>query len=156
AAPAFRPQWVWPAIACGVLAAVSLTPPLARRMPVQNASQWPTAALSWAEQQGVNGRFFGPPDYGSYVGWGLGGRGKAYVDTRTFFFSAELLEDSHFLPQLTPDWRKRLDRVVGYGTDYFLLETTGPRGAFWDQLRAHIDQPLYCDGQSVLLTTDQV
>src|SRR5205085_528502 len=130
-APPLRFQWHWPAAVLLLLAAVSLIPPLARRMPIQNAELWPVAALDWVEAQGLHGRFFGPPDYGSYVGWRLGERGRCYVDTRGFFFSAELLEDSHYVPQLGPDWRLRLGRIFAYGTDYFLLETTGPRGQLW-------------------------
>ena len=37
-------------------------------MPIQNSSEWPVAALDWIETQGLHGRFFAPPDYGSYVG----------------------------------------------------------------------------------------
>ena len=154
--PLFRFQWFWPAAGVALLAAVSLIPPLARRMPIQNAAAWPVAALDWFEAQGLRGRFFGPPDYGSYVGWRLGERGKCYVDTRGFFFPPELLEDSNTVPQLGPDWPRRLRRILAYGTDYFLLETTGPRGQFWRALQPYVDQPLYRDGQTVLLSAAQV
>jgi hypothetical protein len=77
------------------------------------------------------------------------------VDTRGFFFPPVLLEDSCFVPQMTPDWRDRLERVLDYGTDYFVLETTGPRGALWRALQPHV-QPLYVDQKSVLLSADQV
>jgi hypothetical protein len=154
--PLLRFQWFWPVAAFVVLAVVSLIPPLGREMPIQNATTWPVAALDWFEAQGWHGRFFGPPDYGSYVGWRLGERGKCYVDTRGFFFPPELLEDSNTLPQLGPEWPRRLERVLGYGTDYFLLETTGPRAQFWRALQPFVDQPLYRDGQTVLLTAAQV
>jgi hypothetical protein len=154
--PLLRFQWRWPVAALVGLAAVSLVPPLARRMPIQNAAPWPVAALDWFEAQGLRGRFFGPPDYGSYVGWRLGERGKCYVDTRGFFFPPELLEDSQYVPQLAPDWPQRLQRILGYGTDYFLLETTGARGQFWRALQPYLDQPLYCDSQTVLLSAEQV
>jgi hypothetical protein len=151
-----RFQWNWPAITIILLAALSLVPPLARKMPVQNRAAWPVGALDWCEAHGIEGRFFGPPDYGSYVGWRLGERGKTYVDTRGFFFPPVLLEDSHFVPQLGPEWRSRLERIFAYGTDYFLLETTGARGQLWRTLQPYIDQPLYCDEQTVLLSTAQV
>jgi hypothetical protein len=155
-APLFRFQWYWPAAAVVLLTAVSLVPPLAWRMPIQNRAAWPVRALDWCQEQGIGGRFFGPPDYGSYVGWRLGERGKSYVDTRGFFFPPELVEDSHFVPQLVPGWRSRLQRIFAYGTDYFLLETTGPRGQLWRKMQPYLDQPLYCDDQTVLLSAEQV
>lgn len=154
--PFLRFQWYWPAAALALLAAVSVVPGLARRMPVQNAAVWPVAALDWLEAQGLSGRFFGPPDYGSYVGWRLGEHGPCYVDTRGFFFPPELLEDSDYVPQLGPEWRQRLERVLAHGTDYFLLETTGPRGKFWRTFQPYVERPLYCDGQTVLLSAEQV
>src|SRR5262249_29989337 len=86
----------------------------------------------------------------------LGDRGRSYVDTRSFFFPGELIEDSHYLPQLLPGWRDRLDRVLGHGTDYFLLETTGARGQLWQSLQPHVGPPLYLDNQTVLLSAAQV
>lgn len=154
--PLLRFQWYWPAAALALLAAVSLVPALARRMPIQNAAVWPVAALDWLEVQGLRGRFFGPPDYGSYVGWRLGEGGQCYVDTRGFFFPPELLEDSHYVPQLGPEWRPRLQRILAYGTEYFLLETTGPRGKLWRTLQPYLERPLYCDSQTVLLSAEQV
>jgi hypothetical protein len=154
--PVLRFQWFWPVAAVGILAVLSLIPPVGRRMPVQQAAEWPAAALDWIEAQGIEGRFFGPPDYGSYVTWRLGDRGRSYVDTRSFFFPAELIEDSHYLPQLLPGWRDRLDRVLSRDTDYFLLETTGARGQLWHSLQPHVGSPLYLDDKSVLLSAGQV
>jgi hypothetical protein len=151
-----RFQWFWPAAAVGLLAAVSLLPPLAKRMPIQNNRNWPVAALDRMDELGLQGRFFSMPDHGSYVTWRLGARAKVYVDTRGFYFPPELLEDSLFIPQLTPDWRARLKRVFAYGTDYFLLETTGPRGQLWHALQPYIEQPLYCDNRAVVLSAEQV
>jgi hypothetical protein len=152
----FRLKPAWPLAAFGVLAVVSLIPPLAWRMPVQDAPDWPVAAVDAAERLGLAGRVFGPADYGSYVTWRLGERARCYVDTRTFFFPPVLFEDSHLIPQLAGDWRARLGRVLDeYHTDYFLLETTGPRGRLWHALRPHV-QPLYCDEQAVLLRAEDV
>lgn len=153
--PLLRFQWIWPAAALVLLAVVSSVPPLARRMPIQNDAAWPVRALDWCEAQGLEGRFFGPPDYGSYVSWRLGERVKCYVDTRGFFFPPALVEDSHFVPQLGPEWQSRLQRIFAYGTDYFLLETTGPRGQFWRTFQPYVDS-LYCDEQTVLLSAEQV
>lgn len=151
-----RFQWSWPAAAFGLLAAASLLPPVAKRMPRQDAADWPVAALDHAEQLGLSGRFFAPPDFGAYIGWRLGERGRCYVDTRGFFFPPELLEDSIELPQMLPGWPARLERVLAYGTDYFLLEVTGPRGRLWEELRAHVGEPLHCDAGTVLLSAEQV
>lgn len=150
----FQPSWILGGMGC--LLAVSLVPPLARRMPLQDSAEWPVAALDHIERQGWSGRFFGPPDYGAYVGWRLGKKGLAYADTRGFFFDPVLLEDSHFVPQLGPDWERRLDRILNqYRTDWFLLETTGPRGELWRKLRGRVE-PAYLDEASVLLSADQV
>src|SRR5205807_1862887 len=105
----------------------------------------------------VQGRFFSPPDYGSYLGWRLGDKAKVYTDTRGFFFPPLLLEDSIYLPQLGPNWQERLRRVLDdYRTDFFLLETTGVRGALWRDLQQHVGPPLYVDEQTVLLSAGQV
>jgi hypothetical protein len=153
----FRPQPGWLVAGLALLAVVSLTPALSRDMPLQDSREWPVAALNHIQKHGLKGRFFGPPDYGAYVGWRLKEDGLAYTDTRGFFFPPLLLEDSHFLPQLGPDWRTRLDRVLDdHRTDFFLLETQGPRGKLWELLRGQVRQPLYLDEQSVLLSARQV
>jgi hypothetical protein len=136
---------------------VSAIPPVSRAMPLQDAAEWPTAAVAHIEKMGLDGNFFAPPDYGAYLIWKLPGRAKPFVDTRGFFFPPILIEDSHFIPQLGPDWLNRLKRVFEqYPTDYFLLETTGPRGALWRSLRDKVGLPLYVDEKSVLLTAQQV
>lgn len=155
-APAFRFQPFWPSVTIAALLIVSLIPPLSRRMPLQNDPEWPVAALAHVEGQGLYGRFFAPPDYGAFLVWKMPGKTRSYTDTRGFFFPPLLLEDSHFVPQLGPDWRPRLDRILDqYHTDYFLLETNGPRGELWRRLQPHV-QPLFKDDISVLLTAVQV
>lgn len=155
--PWFRFQPFWPLAALGVLLIISVIPPLSRHMPRQNAAEWPVAALDYIDKAGLSGRFFAPPDYGAYIGWRLRERGQVYTDTRGFFFPPSLIEDSQFVPQLGPDWRQRLERVLDqYHTDYFLLETTGARGALWDLIKGRAGQPLYLDEHAVLLTAEQV
>jgi len=157
AGPWFRFQAFWPAATLLILLILSMIPPLARAMPRQNAEDWPVAALDHIEKMTLQGRFFGPPDYGAYIGWRLGRNGKIYTDTRGFYFPPLLLEDSHFIPQLGPDWRDRLMRVLDkYHTDFFLLETQGPRGKLWHSFKSTLGPPLYLDEQSVLLSADQV
>ena len=157
ASPWFRWQPAWSAAALGVLLLISVVPPLARALPMRNAADWPVAALDYAEKAKLTGRFFAPPDFGSYIGWRLGDAAKVYADTRGFFFPPELLEDSYFIPQLGPKWRERLNRVLdAYHTDYFLLETTGSRGALWRLLRQHGATPLFVDAQCVLLSATEV
>ncbi len=154
--PLLRFQGLWLVAGVGVLASLSLIPPLARRIPIQDAAAWPVAAVDWIETQGLGGRFFSPPDYGSYLIWRLGPRVQSYVDTRGFFFPPELIEDSHYVPQLYANWQERLERILAQGTDYFLLETSGARGQLWRALEPHIGTPLYRDAQAVLLSTAQV
>jgi hypothetical protein len=153
--PTLRPHWFWPAATCAVLIVLSLIPPVARRMPVQEGETWPTAAVAWVEANGVRGRFFSPPDYGSYLIWRLGATSQAYVDTRGYFFPPEVIEDGHYLPLMSSGWEGRLERVLARGTDYFLLEATGPRGELWRRLEPHVE-PLYRDDKAVLLRSDQI
>lgn len=155
--PLFRWQPAWPAVTVAAFLVVSLIPPLSRQMPLRDSEEWPVAALNECEKLRLEGRFFAPPNYGAYVGWRLGERGKVYVDTRGFFFPPMLLEDSVLLPQLAPGWEQRLKRVLDeYGTQYFLLETDGPRGALWKRISPRVARPLYLDQHTVLLTAQQV
>lgn len=155
--PILRFQPLWPAIVVIVLFLVSFFPPTAHSMPKQNATDWPVAALDYIQSQDLQGRFFSPPDYGSYLGWRRGDKAKIYTDTRGFYFPPLLLEDSHYLPQLDSAWPERVRRVLDeYHTDYFLLETTGGRAALWQDMQPHIAQPLYLDDQAVLLSAGQV
>jgi hypothetical protein len=155
--PWFRFQPFWLGAALAALFVISVIPPVSRAMPRQNASDWPVAALDYMEKADIQGRFFAPPDYGAYIGWRLRERGQIYTDTRGFFFPPVLLEDSHYVPQLGPDWRNRLTRVLDeYHTDYFLLETTGARGALWHTIKECVGTPLFVDEQSVLLSAKQL
>ena len=156
--PLLSCRWGWPGAVAGILVAASVIPPLCWRMPVQDAPEWPAGAVAHLRQQGVRGHFFTPPDYGAYITWALGDDARCYVDTRGFFFPAALVEDSHYVPQLGPDWRNRLDRILNqYPTDYFMLETTGPRGELWRQLQPLVGQDVvYLDGQAVVLRAETV
>jgi hypothetical protein len=157
AAPAFGFQPGWLAAGVGVLGILTMVPGLGRNMPLRDAPDWPVAALDHIEQAELAGNFFAPPDYGAYIGWRLKDRARTYMDTRGFFFPPTLVEDSHYLPAMGPQWRGRLDRVLDdYPTEYFLLETWGVRGALWRALAPHVAEPLYRDGKSVLLTAEQV
>jgi hypothetical protein len=157
--PAFRWQPAWPALALAALAVASL-PPWGRAMPAHEQAVWPTAAVDWVEAHGLPGaepqRVFGPPDYGAYLIWRLDGRVRVFTDTRGFYFDAELIGDSHYLPLAEPGWRDRLNRVLARGTDYFLLEADGPRGQLWRELQPRVGAPLYLDGRAVLLSREQV
>jgi hypothetical protein len=152
-----RFQPLWPALALAGFFLVSFVPGISHHMPKQNATDWPVAALDFIQAKDLQGKFFSHPDFGSYLGWRLGDKAKIYTDTRGFFFPPLLLEDSHYLPQQGPDWQNRLRRVLDqYHTDYFLLETKGPRGALWRDLQTHIGSPLYLDEQAVLVSAGQV
>ncbi|MFO0867210.1 MAG: hypothetical protein U0744_21655 [Gemmataceae bacterium] len=150
----WQPRWAFGIL--GVLAIASALPNLGRTMPIAEGADWPTGAMDFAAQQQLAGNYFAPPDYGAYVGWRLKDTGKAYVDTRGFFFPPTLLEDSIYLPRMNADWQERLDRVLAHGTDYFLVETTGGRGRLWEMLKPHLDQPLYVDEKSALLRAADV
>jgi hypothetical protein len=151
----FQPSWL--AAIFAALAAVTLLRPFPDTLPISPHCPCPQGAVAFIRHHGLHGKFFAPPNYGSYLGWELGSQALVYVDTRGFFFPPDLLEDSHALPQLGPGWQERLDRVLNYyGTDYLVLETTGPRGQLWEYLHARKVQPLYLDGQTVLLSAAQL
>jgi len=155
--PLFRWQLAWPAAAVAGLLILSLVPPVSRAMPLQDSPEWPVAALDHIEKQGLKGRFFAPPDFGAYLTWRLGERVQVYADTRGFFFPPQVLEDSIYIPQMGPEWRARLGRVLDdCRTDYFLLERQLSRGTLWRALAPHIDRPLHVDEAVVLLRADQV
>jgi hypothetical protein len=151
--PLLRFQRRWLVSVAAVLVIVSLTPPLGKEMPKQEADDWPQHAVAYLDQHGIGGRFFTPPDYGTYLTWKLGDKARCYVDTRGFYMPAVLLEDSHYVPQLGPDWQTRLERVLNdYATDYFMLETTGPRGELWRRLQPLVGTDVvYLDRQTVVL-----
>lgn len=164
--PLLRLQWFWPAAALAGLALLSLIPPLSRHMPVQNAREWPAAAVDWLEQRPLPGDrplcFFAPPDYGAYLIWRLydpaSPQIQVYADTRGFVFPHDILEKAHHIPQLVPEgaWRRDLEEVLNGKTQYFLLEAAGPRGKLWEALKPYVSDPLYLDDQAVLLTRCQV
>ena len=154
-APLFRWGWGWPAAALALLTILSVIPPVSREMPMRNNAEWPVGAADWIEAHGVEGRVFAAPDDGAYLMWRQP-RIRSYVDTRYLFFPPELIADCQYLPQLTPDWPERLRRVESYGTDYYLLKTSGPHGLLWQAIRGQIPNPLYRDDSVVLLRTDQV
>jgi hypothetical protein len=153
--PLFRWNWAWPVGALAVLTLLSIIPPLSREMPMRNNSAWPVGAADWIDAHGVEGRIFAAPDDGAYLMWRQPSV-RCYVDTRYLFFPPELIEDCQYLPQLAPGWPERLRRVESYGTDYYLLKTSGPHGILWEAIRAHVSDPLYCDNSVVLLRAKQV
>lgn len=153
--PAFAFQ---PAYVAGVIALLVglMGIPEARQQLLRiDVAQNPVTAADWMAANRISGRVFGSADYGSYLGWRLGDQVKCFVDTRGFFFPPHILADAQFLPAMTDDWPERLDRVLAAGTEYLLLETTGPRSALWRAMSPHL-QPIYCDRQTVLLTAQQV
>jgi hypothetical protein len=150
----FQPRWL--AVGIGVLFLVSLFPSVSSQLPFREIPEWPISAADWIEAHDLHGRLFAFPDYGSYLSWRLGDRVRIYVDTRGFFYPPQIVEDGYFLPEMDPDWRERLERVLSLGTDYFLLETSGPRSAFWHYLENRCGPPLYLDDQCVLLSAEQV
>jgi hypothetical protein len=156
--PLLRVQGGWPVAAATLLVLVSLIPAIAKQMPRQDADDWPTGAALYLEKQGIHGNFFAPPDYGAYLTWRLGDRAHCYADTRGFFIWPILIEDSHYVPQLGPDWQRRLDRVLNeYATDYFVLETYGPRGELWRRLKPVLGcKVVYLDDQTVVMRADDV
>jgi hypothetical protein len=153
---AFALQRSWLAGILSALTVVSLIPPLARRMPLQDASHWPVRAADFAERTELRGNVFASPLFGTYLAWRRPDDVKVYADTRGFFFPPAVLEDSYEIPMCFGAWRTRLERILSEGrTDYFLLETTGPFGAFHRRLAATV-VPIHHDDLAALYTAAQV
>lgn len=148
-------QWAWPAAAVGLLLGLVSVPMIGRRLMANEGSENPVAAANWIQANNIRGRIFGTPDCGAFLSWRLGDQTKCYVDTRGFYFPPHLIADAQLLPELADDWPVRLDRVLASGTDYFLLETTGPRAQLWQAIEIHVT-PLYRDDHCALFTAQQV
>ena len=97
--------------------------------------------------------------------WRLNGRALVYTDTRGFYYPGEVLEDSFYLPRQEAEYDQRLQRVLAYGTEYFLLpidDADGEEFKFWQCLKPYCSTPLYSSNPAkrgphfVLLTADQV
>jgi hypothetical protein len=153
--PALIWQWRWPTTAVVALIGLGFIPATAHYIMATDVRENPVAAADWMQANNIHGRIFSPPDYGSYLNWRMPGQTKCYVDTRGFYFPPQLIADAHLLPALADDWPAMLDRVLAAGTDYFLLETTGPRAGLWQVLGSHV-APVFRDQQSVLLSSCQV
>ena len=97
--------------------------------------------------------------------WRLKGRVEVYTDTRGFYYTGELLEDSFYLPRQEAEYDQHLQRVLAHGTEYFLLpidDAYGEEFKFWQSLKPYCSAPLYCSDQTergphyVLLAAEQV
>jgi hypothetical protein len=151
----WQPGWI--VMVMVTLTVVTMFRPLPREIPVASHCPCPREAAEFIREHNLHGKFFAPPNFGSYLGWTLGPQTQVYVDTRGFFFPPQLLEDSHVLPQLGTEWRQSLHRVLDeYPTDFLLLETNGPRGELWQYLRHRNAVPLYLDDETVLLSADEL
>ncbi len=154
--PVFRFQWRPLAGAFLILTVVSLIPPLGKDMPIQARERDPVQTIQWIQENGLPAekpwKIFSSPDFGSYLIWKLYPNVRCYVDTRGFSYPSKLTADGHFIPMMGPDWQSRLKDVLDGETEYFLLETTGPRGSLWHNLKRHKVIPLYEGERAVLLT----
>jgi hypothetical protein len=159
--PTLRWQpWV-PAAGLGVLAVVTIMPPLNRALPRPADPEYPAAAVDWLAKHmpagGKPARVFSIPEYGSYLIGRLGERVRVYADSRGFYLPPEVIADAVLTPTLAPGWRERLTRILTVGTDYFLLEKNGPRSRLWHELAPVLPGgPLYADEQVVILSRAQV
>jgi hypothetical protein len=154
--PVLRPQAGWPLVFVAVMALVSLYP-IGPRLPGRENQRWPTEAVDWIAVNGLPSqgpwKVFSGSDEGTYLFWRLHDRVRVYSDTRGFYYPGDLLLDSYYLPGADAEWPQRLERALGYGSEYFLL----PIGVeLWQLFEPHVPQPLYRDDKYVLLSRDQV
>jgi isocitrate dehydrogenase len=159
--PLWRWQGLWPGLLLGITAILSLTPPLGRRMPIQEADSYPQAAADWLATHTLPTpppwNIFSRPDDAAYLIWRLGPqRVRVYADTRSFCYPPDLFADSYYVPLLAKDWPERLRRVLAQDTHYFLLPHTGDFCALGQLLEAHRAQVLYRDDRWLLLAADEV
>ncbi len=152
-----RPQAFWPAATFATLTILTILP-LKIHLPNREAHYWPTEAVAWIENGGLQGRgpwkIFSTSDDGTYLLWRLPEQARVYSDTRGFYYSGQLLMDSFYLPLADADWPNRLDRVLSHGTEYFLVRSDWD---FWKLLRPYATaKPLYEDDQFVIVSADTV
>ncbi len=152
-----RPQGVWPAVTFAALIVLTMLP-LKIHLPNREANYWPTDAVAWIEKGGLQGRgpwkVFSTSDDGTYLLWRLPEQARVYSDTRGFYYSGQVLMDSFYLPLADADWPNRLDRVLSYGTEYFLVRSDWD---FWKLLKPYATtKHLYEDNQFVIVSADTV
>jgi hypothetical protein len=164
----FRPQWQWPKLGLMILAILALLVP-ARLLPNREYPEAPKALVDWIDEHPLPAptpwKIFAGSNEGAYVIWRLDERARVYTDTRGFFYPGELLEDSFYLSREQAEYNARLQRVLAYGTQYFLLpidDADGVEFQFWKSLKPFCSAPPYSDEMNgpgphyVLLTRDQV
>jgi hypothetical protein len=155
--PALHWQWFWPVAGVSTLALTPLVLPRALWTELNYHEDLPIRAVNWIKMQGLHGRFFANPLYGTLLEWELADRVRVYVDTRGFFFPSEVLEDSVVIAYTSaPDWAMRVVRICELGTDYFLLSSNGSEDRLWKLLHPYVQKPLYLDEKVVLLTREQM
>jgi hypothetical protein len=166
--PLHRPQRHWSVVGLSVLFFVALAVP-ARYLPNRDYADAPKGVVDWLDSlyRPSDGplKIFSGSNEGAYLIWRLDGGAKVYTDTRGFFYPGPLLEDSFYLPREEAELNDRLERVLAYGTDLFLLpvdDADGDEFRFWQSLKPYCSAPLYSDDPNqrgphfVLLTADQV
>ncbi|HLW65309.1 MAG TPA: hypothetical protein VKS79_08320, partial [Gemmataceae bacterium] len=164
----FRPQWQWPVLSMTVLLLLALVVP-PHLLPNRQYEETPRATVDWIQGDPLPSsppwKIFTGSNEGSYLNWRLDGRARVYTDTRGFYYPGELLEDSFYLPREEAEYNVRLQRVLAYGTQYFLLpmdDADGVEFQFWKSLKPYCSTPLYMDDLTgpgphyVLLTRAQV
>lgn len=151
-----RPQRAWLGLVLAGLGLFAVSP-WSRWTPNRENPRWPRGVAD-AIAAGLlptppPWNIFSGSDEGSYLLWRFPGQARVYSDTRGFYYPGEYLMDSFELPAASPDWPERLERVLAQATEYVLLPASS---RWWELLEASGAEPLYRDGQYVLLTTEQV
>jgi hypothetical protein len=113
-------------------------------------------AIQWMKSAKTQGNIFCSAENGNNLIWHLRDRVRVYADTRGFFYPGEILLDTFEVPRLGSSWEQRLERVFSFGTDYLLLETTGPQGELWKLVQAWNANPVYRDASTVLIEASEV
>jgi hypothetical protein len=155
--PFLQPQSAWPALLYAALAIFTVLP-IRISLPNREAAHWPTAAVTWIENGGLPTKgpwnIFSGSDEGTYLLWRLPEQAHVYSDTRGFYYPGDLLMDSYYLPDADAQWPKRLERVLGHGTQYFLVRS---ESKFWKILEPYAAAaPIYRDDMFVILTAASV
>ena len=119
--PDIDKPWLNAVVMAGIAVALIFTFPSARRLQQTVDNEYPSAALKYMQQHGINGRIFSPAEFGGFIEW-TAPDVQSFTDGRSVFVETGIFQDS-MRALLNNEPFPILDR---YRVDHVLLEKTWP------------------------------